>query len=335
MRTFKRLISSIILIAIFGLFTAILPNALAISMPIEVYYCYSEVIIDFDNDAANMPLLPIDRTINIPISLNYFVHGKYDEIIPPYYADRNFDNFVYLHVEDKPDWCNATISPSFLQIPALANGTIKIANLTIKIDENAQAFIPGFITLKIRVTDMGPIIGDTFYTKIKFTPGYFPLLRINISDEMVRLIEPLETTNFEIDIENLGNDKTVVKSKIVDIPEGWTVTIDSNTTIGTGTSLGDNPKKTISLDVQPSIDFGYRNERKVIQVSLTPTSFTDQSISGQEYLVSFLIQSRGVSTPGFEASIALFALIIIVLCNFLWKKNKGKIKTNNKEENNR
>jgi len=303
-------------------------------MPIEIYYCHSLVKIDFDNEAANMPLLPIDQTINIPITLNYSVYGRYDEIIPPYYAAQNNLNFVYLYVENKPDWCNATISPSFLQILALANGTIENANMTIKIDENAQAFVPGNITLKVRVTDMGPIIGGIFYTKIKFSPGYFPLLKISTPEERLKLIEPLETTKFEIDIENLGNAKTYVLSKIVDKPEGWTVSINPKTVLGTVTSLEDNPNKTISLDIQPSVDFGYHNERKVIQVSITPTYFKDQSITGPEYIVSFLVQSRGFSTPGFETFLVIVAFIIVMVYFFIFKKNKVNNKPKYEEENN-
>ena len=96
MKSFKRLSRCIILIVIFGLFTAIFPNVLAIHRPIEIYYCHSNVVIDFDEEVANMPLLPIDRTINIPITLNYSVDGRYDEIIPPVYANRGYDNFMYL-----------------------------------------------------------------------------------------------------------------------------------------------------------------------------------------------------------------------------------------------
>jgi len=318
------------LLVLVSLFTAVLPTVPA--GLVDVYNCYSFIKIDYDEEAANVPLIPIDMIMNIPITLNYYVDGYFDEDIPAFYANvAHQKNFIYLYIENKPDWCNATISPSFIQMPTLANGTTENATLTIKIDDSAHAFDLGKIELKVRVTNMGVIKGGTFYSNITFKPGYFPLLKLTIPGERVELIEPLETTKFDIEIENLGNAKTLVTSKVLDVPEGWTVAIDPETVIGTGTTIGDDPKKTISLVLQPSIEFGYHNDREVIQVSITPSYIDDPSLTGQEYLVSFLIQSKGFSTPGFEAILALSALIIVVICAKKRKKMKGKINSRNKE----
>ncbi len=327
--TFKRVTRIIMLLVLVSLFTAVLPTTPAGLA--DVYNCFSVIEIGYDEEAANVPLIPIDMIMNIPITLNYHVDGYFDGDIPVFYAnDRHLKNFIYLYIENKSDWCNATISPNFIQMPALANGTTENATLTIKIDDSAHAFDLGEIELKVRVTDMGAIKGGTFYSNIAFKPGYFPLLKLTIPGERVGLIEPLESTKFDIEIENLGNAKTLVTSKVLDVPKGWTVAIDPETVIGTGT-IGDNPKKTISLALQPSIEFGYHNDREVIQVSITPSYYDDPSLTGQEYLVSFLIQSKGFSTPGFEAILALLALIIVVICAKKRKKMKGKINSRNKE----
>lgn len=326
--TFKRVTRIIMLLVLVSLFTAVLPTTPA--GLVDVYNCYSVIKIDYDEEAAHVPLIPIDMIMNIPITLNYHVDGYFDGDIPAFYANvRHLNNFIYLYIENKPDWCNATISPNFIQMPALANGTTENVTLTIKIDDSAHAFDLGKIELKVRVTDMGVIKGGTFYNDITFSPGYFPLLKLTIPGERVELIEPLESTKFDIEIENLGNAKTLVTSKILDVPEGWTVAIDPETVIGTST-MGDNSKKTISLSLQPSIEFGYHNDREVIQVSITPSYYDDPSLTGQEYLVSFLIQSKGFSTPGFEAVLALSALIIVVICAKKRKKMQEKINSKNK-----
>ena len=90
------------------------------------------------------------------------------------------------------------------------------------------------------------------------------------------MINPLETTTFNIEIENLGNAKTIVTSNILNVTIGWTVTITNETILKTAT-IGENPKKTISLTVKPPFEFGYHNEREVIQVSIIPSLFDDPS----------------------------------------------------------
>lgn len=305
----------IIFISFLALFIPLTPAA-----PIDKFFSYSIIQIDYDEEAASESLLPIDMTKEINVTLNYFVDGIYDEIIPPHYEGKG--NFVYLYIINKPEWCIATISPNFLKLPGTAEGIFENVTLTLKIDEKAHALLYGTIGLKIEVQNTGPVKGGVFYSNISFNPGYLPLLKINVPNETIKQIGPLESTRFEIEVENLGNAKTLVLSKPIDIPDGWNVAIDVETVIGTSTS-GDNPKKTISVVIQPPIDFGYHDEREIINISIIPSFFNDPSVSGQEYLVSFLIQSKGISTPGFEIPLILFSIIFIVLILNKRKANQG------------
>jgi len=310
--------TSIILIFFISLLVASIPTNVA--KPIDKFFSYSVIEIDYDENAASESLLPIDMTKEINVTLNYHVDGYFDEIIPPDYE--HFGNFVYIYIENTPEWCIATISPNFLIMPGTVEGVSENLTLTLKIDENAHALLFGSIEIKVEVKNTGPVKGGIFYSNITFNPGYLPLLKINTPDERVKRIGPLESATFEIEVENLGNAKTLLISKAVDVPEGWEVAINVETVIGTITS-GDNPKKTITLVIQPPIDFGYHDEREVINISMIPSFYDDPSLTGQEYSVSFLIQSKGVSTPGFEAILMISALVIII---FIANGRKGRKK---------
>jgi len=121
-----------------------------------------------------------------------------------------------------------------------------------------------------------------------------------------QLVTPGETAYFSVDLENYGNGKTVVFSEGVDVPEGWTVEVLPSLTLGSE-RLGDNPKSTLCFSIHPPDSFGYHDERQVIKYKLIPTYFNDSTICGEELELSFIVQSRGFSTPGFEA----IALIIV------------------------
>lgn len=301
--------TSIILIFFISLLVASIPTNVA--KPIDKFFSYSVIEIDYDENAASESLLPIDMTKEINVTLNYHVDGYFDEIIPPDYE--HYGNFIYVFIENTPEWCAATISPNFLILPGTAGGVSENLSLTLKIDDSAHALDFGKIGFRIEVMNTGPVKGGVFYHNITLNPGYLPLLKINTPNENVKRIGPLESTKFEIEVENLGNGKTLLIAEVINAPKGWIISIDEETVIGAATLDGDNPKKTISLTVQPPIDFGYHDEREIINLSLTPSFFNNPSIKGQSYSVSFLVQSKGVSTPGFEGIYLIFSFIIFIL----------------------
>lgn len=59
----------------------------------------------------------------------------------------------------------------------------------------------------------------------------------------------------------------------------------------------------------------------MIRISITPSYFDNESLKGEEYLLSFIVQSRGFSTPGFESVLVIFAFIVMT---FIVKKQRRK-----------
>lgn len=302
-------IGLITLVLSLSIFVVSTPTTLAGPLD-RVYECQYVLNVEHNRTAAEAPFLPIDMSIDIPLIINLRVTGIYAEVMMPYYKDWS-DTIMKLYVNHTPTWCTATISPYILTILTETDWVSRNATLHIKVDENAYAFQDGAVEIRIEISKSGAILGRTFYVSIPFRPGYLPLLKIN-TDGTNRLIAPLDTANFDIGLENLGNAKTNVTCRVLNTLEEWEISIDSNTIVGTR-NLGDNPKKTVILTVRPPYGLGYHQDREVIQISMVPSYYNNSELKGQEYLLSFIVQSRGFSTPGFEGIFFIFALIGMVL----------------------
>ena len=99
-------------------------------------------------------------------------------------------------------------------------------------------------------------------------------------------LNPGEIKSYEIELENLGNAKTTVTAEAFNIPEGWTVSILDSTVLGTLTKNEDN-KKTLTLSIRSSDDFGYRNSVEIINISWISNNYNGNDL--QEEIRNFLI----------------------------------------------
>ena len=278
----------------------------------DLYNCNNIIVIDYDENLTNQPLLPIDMVLDIPLKIKYYVQGQYADYITKTYLSMGYDSYIYLEIGKTPEWCEATISPPVLLMPATTTGEIENANLSIKISQEAQAFDAGEISIKFNVTKMGAIQKESITKNISFKTGYLAILKINATDGIVKSITPNEIADFNIEIENLGNGKTNVSVMLTDLPEGWTVTIPSNFIIDSK-GLNENNKKTVQLNIKPPYNFGYHNEKETITVVIKPSYFKDITVSGGEYYLTFIVKSKGFSTPGFEFVFLLLSLITVSL----------------------
>jgi len=312
----------ITLILFLSIFLASVPTTLAGPLD-KVYECQYALEVDYDIAAAEAPFLPLDMTIDIPLTLNLRAIGIYAEEMMPYYGSSS--TLVDLYINHTSTWCTATISPAFLMVPADDEWVPSNTTLHVKIDENSRAFVDGNVQIRIEVGGLGAILSRTFNVDIPFRPGYLPQLKV-YTEVTNQLIEPSDTANFDIEIENLGNAKTNVTCRVLNMPKDWVISIDSNAIIGSRT-LGENSKKTISLVIRPPYGFGYHQDREVVQVSIVPLYYDDDTLIGQEYLLSFIVQSRGFSTPGFEGIFVIFALIGMVFFIKRQHKTRGSCKS--------
>lgn len=289
----------------------------------DLYRVQPQVLIEYDQEIADDPFLPVDRKKIIPVNVKIRIVGEYAKYVIP----EKFDTkrvIVFVNIIEKPEWCTANIIPYVLDIYPTTSWKQNSCNLTIIVDENAPAFSYGTIKIEAKVEPLSIIDGATYTSDIHFKPGYLPILKLNVPETTYSFTNPDDEATFTIEIENLGNAKTLVSSHIIDVPEGWIAYIEPNVLIGTSL-VGDIPKKTLQLIVKPSNDFGYHNEREVIQISINPSYYGDSSLKGKEYLLSFIVQSRGFTTPGFGLGLVMVALIgISLVIKRQHRKNSSK-----------
>jgi hypothetical protein len=329
-----KMIRAVRIISIVGIISLLLVSIFASCIPkiaagpiVDLYSCNSEVRINYDKDIAKSPLLPVNMTKEIPIEINYRIVGLYADVVGSTYASNTIDpvNYIYLYVEKTPEWCTATVTPSVITTSPLADWQKHNAVLIVQVNENAYAFAEGKIALRIETAKMNVIKPGTFYQNITFIPGYLPSLRINMPSA-TKFIGPGDKAEFNIEIENLGNADTLITCHVLDLPKGWIVG-DISTVVGSKTA-GNDPKKIITLGVISPYGFGYHNDKELIRVLIKPSYVENMSLVGNDYYLSFVVQSRGFSTPGFEAAFVLIALVVVIL--LLNKRQKMKRTANSK-----
>jgi hypothetical protein len=331
-KAIKIITTGIILTLIFiSIFTVLTHKASAWGNRIaDLYKCRAEVLVEYDREVADSTFLPVDRKKIIPLTVNLRVVGNLaDHVIHPYYDKQKM--VVYFKIIEKPEWCTATIIPYVIEIFPTIEWKENYVNISILVDENAPAFSYGDIKIEVRVETLAIVEGGVFTHDIRFKPGYIPLLKFNIQEKSHEYINPNDEAIFNIEIENLGNAKTHIESNIIDIPEGWDAYIDPSIIIG-ASLVGDNPKRTLQLVVKPINNFGYYNEREIIQVSFIPSYYGDSSLEGKEYILSFIVESRGFTTPGFEFIFVILAFICIILVLKKHHKNGDKMKNKGGEK---
>ncbi|MBN2065366.1 MAG: hypothetical protein JW771_00970 [Candidatus Thermoplasmatota archaeon] len=291
----------------------------------KLYECEGAVRIEYDENTVEQVFLPVDMVMEIPLNISFSVQGYYAEELLEYYTE---GPIFEASIEAKPEWCSVAILPSLFDIIPRTEWNTKECLLSIKVNENAQAYSEGTIRVKIQFKRFGSINNGTFYQDIPFKPGFLPLLKISTSETTVKQINPQETAMFTVQVQNLGNAKTELLCNVVDKPKDWTVAVEEKAVVGSK-ATGDDDLIQMSVVVKPPFNFGYHHDREVIQLSITPSYFGNDSLTGEEYLVSFIVQSRGFSTPGFEGAYFIIGFACVL---FLFHYQQRKIMTCSKRQ---
>jgi len=294
------------------------------SLPLDtIYECEPIFLIEYNRTLLQEPIIPLAKARVIPIQVKAKIKGAAADIVAK--GIGNIVIYVNPYVEDLPEGCHASISPPLLLLRVSTEFESQNANISIVIDQKLPALTEKQLTIRLISKSLKGkatvVKAGNFTQKIPFTIGYYPQLDISTPNGNVKDIHPDETVSFPIELENLGNGITNVTSEVIDIPEGWSARIIS-TTFGTAV-LGDNTKETLYLEINPPINFGYHEDQAVIKVSITPSYYKNSTYTGEPVYLSFIVQSQGFSTPGFEMITLLFALIFVLFP--IWKRKNSKI----------
>ena len=217
---------------------------------------------------------------------------------------------IDVSIIETPSWCTATISQGTLSVTVQPEtiSTVKTL-LSIQVANDAPAYGLGYIKVKATAAKTGIIAGYEDDFTLSFIPAYKALISPSLPETNSKEIGPMDTAVFPIDIANLGNARTIVLLKVVSIPKDWITMITSQLILEEGAGS----KATAYLIVKPPKSFGYHNDEQTIKISMQPVYADDYSKKGEITNETFLVQSRGFSTPGFEIIIFLGASAMVFL----------------------
>jgi hypothetical protein len=226
---------------------------------------------------------------------------------------------IDVSVVDKPSWCTATISQGTLSVIVQPNQVSTVeTTLTIQVDDNAPAYELGYIKIRASAHTVGLIEGFDDDFTLTFIPAYKALISPSYPETYSKEIGPMDTAVFPIVIENLGNARTIVYLKVVSVPKDWVALVTDQIILDEGAGS----KGTAYLIIKPPKSFGYHNDEQTIKISMQPVKYDDSSQKGEITYQSFLVESRGFSTPGFDTLLLFSATALLILLLFIQKKNK-------------
>jgi hypothetical protein len=227
---------------------------------------------------------------------------------------------IHVEIVEKPSWCSATVQQGTLSVTVQPDITSTVeTTIAIQVTNNAPANSLGYIKVKATADRTSIIEGFENVFTLSFIPAYKSLINPSLPETNMKEIGPMDTAVLPITISNLGNARTIVFLDVTSIPEDWVAVVTSQLTLEEGAgSYG-----TAYLIVKPPKSFGYHNDEQTIKVSMQPVDAGDYSKRGEITYQTFLVQSRGFSTPGFETIVFLgaFALTLLIIV-YIRKRKK-------------
>ncbi|MFO8077592.1 MAG: hypothetical protein R6U21_02975, partial [Thermoplasmatota archaeon] len=286
---------------------------------------YSRIDVSWNIKEAQEPIVPRNevKTLNLSVLYtvdtgDYIADGMYDEWSTSVHQNTGEPTVVKikLNVISSSSWCSAALKSNVVFTNFSKNQTTT-APLYLTLDENAPAYGAGYINIEASIGTIPgtPIKGYKKTFNLSFIPTYFPFVSINLPDVNTIEVNPMEQAVFPIDIENLGNARTKVFLEVVNLPDDWIGVVTNELTLEE--TLGSTD--TAYLSIQPPKNFGYYDEKEIIQVAVTPARAEDISDRGDTMYTTFIVKSKGVATPGFEAELLISAFIIIGIGLYLRK----------------
>lgn len=266
----------------------------------------SKIDIDWDEEAET-PIVPRNevRSLNLTVTYQAIRSGEFTEGIIDAYGLKQA--IIGMEVVDNSPWCTANLQYTKVALKISDVPQIGRNYVNIQLDEDAPAFELGYVTIKASLGKLGLLPPFSTEVSLDFVPAYLPIIDANYPDGNSQEIGPDDTAIFSIDLENMGNARTRVFLELEDIPDGWTVVVTDDVTLGEESGS----HGTAYVTVKPPKDFGYHEDRGIVTVSMLPARVESLSEKGEKIYASFIVYSKGVFTPGFETIIFLGALSLV------------------------
>jgi hypothetical protein len=306
-------------ILLMSLFVAFIPSASAgfITVPplINVKYPVQE-----EN------LVPNSGVLNIPLETTFTLTGPFASFVQSGLL-RSTVVQIELKVVEKEDWIEASISNPLVQL-GLDHIEPYQSTLTVTVTENAPAFTQGVVrisaTSKMQRSLFLNIGEETVEFDVSFIVGYWSVVSYEMPKGTLVEVGPLDTADFQINIENLGNGPTYVAIELIDVPqEEWSINIASSVQLASTVYGGEGTSKTVYLKIKPPYGFGFHNERKVFGVRFTPSYLGKPELIGQQETIYFNVQNIGMSPgAGYEIPLIVAVVVIVSLMYYFFRQRK-------------
>jgi len=270
-------------------------------------------------------IVPNSGVLLIDLSTTFQLMGIGASFVETYSLLKDTSVSIELKVENKEDWIDASIDNP-LPSMTLKDTEPKISTLKITVTENAPAFSLGKVTISATSKEQpGLFFGiakETYFFDVSFIVGYWPVVKYEMPRGNLMEIGPLDTADFEIQLENLGNGITYVGIEPIEIPEGdWSINIASSVTLASPVQNKEGSKATVHLIIKPPYGFGFHNDRQNFKVKFTPQYLGLYDLKGQEETITFNIQSVGLSPgAGFEIPLIVIVLAVIGLFIYIYRR---------------
>jgi hypothetical protein len=268
----------------------------------------SSLTVSWNASETTQPLVPRGGTRTLALDITHTVNkGLLGAAVLQMYTGKQIT--IKIEILETPSWATASLSQG--TVTATINpGTVQTLQtyLTIAVAENAPAFGVGAVRLRATALKAGLVQSFEQDFTLNFQPDYKPLISPAFPDSNTKQIGPMDTATFRIDITNMGNARTKVYLSVVTVPEGWVAIVTDQITLEEGVgSVG-----TAYLVVKPPKGFGYHYDEKTIVISMQPVKADEETKKGSITPASFLVESRGFSTPGFDAIAFIGALALVM-----------------------
>jgi len=307
MKKFRAAKASIIMgILLVGLFAVFLPTSTVASGLFQ-----GNIELTYDIDDVPSTIRPESDIARIDLYVNHFASGLGSRYVIPFFSANTVP--IELSVGDTPEWLTVSVAPGVVY-PKL--GMEKAENpehaiVSVSLTPNAPAFQTQSIEIIATHNDIPPIRSAINKIPIEIKSGYYSNYQYEYPT--FKEIGAGETVTFPINIKGYSNARSRIIFEVVDPPKGWSTSINTEFFLGT-TALGEDATGTVNFMVQSPLDFGYHNEVQQfnVRVKTMAAGHPDAGIDNTTML-QFTIRSRGFSTPGFEVTFTVVALMAVIV----------------------
>lgn len=308
------IIMGILLFSVFAVFTPSTSAKALVATP----------IITVTPDKSGQIVVPNSAGMNVTLTTTLTLTGPLSSFIQSSTLLSGSSISVTLTAQENYDWIDASITgqPAVFKVSEV--GKPYKSSLSLTITQKAQAFTQGKVTI---IATSSQVQGGLFSIEsvtqnfeVPFVIGYWPVINAQKSEGVFKQIGPLDTADFTIDLQNMGNGYTLVSIEVVESPGGdWSCAIDSSVHIQPDSS------QTVHLRIKPPHGFGFQDTTRTFKVKITPSCVGQSGLVGTPEVITFTVQSVGFS-PGSGFEIPLIVTILVVLFVVIYIFNKWRKK---------